>query len=151
MPRTRNLFKAYPACRYKSGNKPMIVKSKGEDELALSNGWAKTPIKDVLNGLPPALKDNVEVVEKLETVTDKVAAVVNMLVRIEKVRSKRDLRWLAAELEVEMPGDGYSLKELRKMILDEARIHPDFAAMYQDPNASNNPEGQNYEHSTATH
>lgn len=139
----RRLFKAYPACRYKAGLKPMIVNNQAEDELALGDGWQKTPIQQVLADLPDDIKDNAEVVEKITTAVDNVAAVVNMLTRINKVRSKKDLRWLAGELAMDLPGDGYSLKELRKIILDEARIHPDFAAMFKD--------GQNDEHRPTTH
>lgn len=139
----RVLFKAYPACRYKASCKPKIVRNPAEDELALNDGWHKTPIQQVMADLPDDIKDNAEVVEKIETAVNNVAAVVNMLTRINRVRSKKDLRWLAGELAMDLPGDGYSLKELRKIILDEARIHPDFAAMFKD--------GQNHEHRETTH
>lgn len=142
----RVMFKAYPACRYKAGHKPMIVHNQAEDEIALSDGWAKTPLKDVLSELPPEITDNADVVEKIETAVNNVAAVTNMLTRINKVRSKKDLRWLAAELAIEIPGDGYSLKELRKMILDEARIHPDFSKLFKQDS-----QGQTYEHGATTH
>lgn len=149
----RVMFKAYPACRYKAGHKPIIVHNKAEDEMAISDGWAKTPVKNVLDELPPEITDNAEVVEKIETAVASVAAITNMLTRINKVRSKKDLRWLAAELAIEIPGDGYSLKELRKIILDEARIHPDFAKLFKDSKQSSNSdsEGQVYEHGATTH
>lgn len=127
MPKTRQLFKRYPAYRYKSDCKPRLVYNEADDEALLKAGWEKTPIKDVLAQLPDDLKDNAQVLDKVEEITGNVAAMVNMLGRVDKVRSKKDLRWLAAQLGIELAGDGYSLKELRKMILDEARIHPDFA------------------------
>lgn len=127
MTKTRHLFKAYPAWRYKKDNPPQLVHNKADDDALLSDGWAKTPVKDVLEQLPDDLKDNPQVLEKIEEITGNVAAMVNMLQRVDKVRSKKDLRWLAAQLDIDLPGDGYSLKELRRLILAEARIHPDFA------------------------
>lgn len=122
--------------------------------MALSQGWAKTPIQDVLDDLPPELKQQPDVIEKITSATDSVAAVCNMLTRISKVRSKKDLRWLAAELNIELPGDGYSLKQLKKIILDEARIHPDFSDLVlpEPPNQPpNNASGDTYEHGATTH
>lgn len=127
MSKTRRLFQPYPAYRYKQGEKPRLVHNQNDDATLLNAGWAKTPVKEIMEQMPEDIKNNPQVMEKMGDVTSNIAAMVNMLARVDKVRSKKDLRWLAAELGIELPGDGYSLKQLRKLILDEARIHPDFA------------------------
>ena len=69
----------------------------------------------------------------LTQVVDKIAAIVNMLERIEKVRSKKDLYWLGEQLAIMLKPD-MSLKDMKKQILKESRTMPELEQAIKEHN-----------------
>lgn len=135
MSHTRAMFKPYPAIRYKKGETPKRVENAEEDEALLSVGWEKTPksavIADSLD-IHQGDENSMNVIGKL---VDHVAAVVNMITRIDKVRSKKDLYWLANEIGLELEPN-LGLKSLRKAILEGAKQHDELQAAIAEAKAN---------------
>lgn len=107
-----------------TGSKPVIVHNEKQDKELLDAGWRKTPIEQVLNDAlnNDSLKDLPEdQVKQVEDIVESVATVSNMLLRVDKVRRKKDLKMLCEQLDIVYPGDGYSLKQIKKFIKDEAK------------------------------
>lgn len=116
----RYLFRPYPAYRYKTGETPVIVHTEAEDNTYLSKGWHKTPKEQILNEIKE-LEVTDEVEKAVEKAVDATAAMTNMILRIPKCRSKKDLRFVAEQLEIAIPGDATTLKQMRAVITEGAK------------------------------
>ena len=114
---TRALFKHYPAIRYKNGV-TQRVDNKTVDDSLMADGWTKTPA-NAIEQLEHIHKGDENSKHMLTQVVDKIAAIVNMLERIEKVRSKKDLYWLGEQLAIMLKPD-MSLKDMKKA--DSSRV-----------------------------
>lgn len=121
MPQPNYLFKKYPAYRYKAGHKPMIVHNKKEDSVALADDWTKTPTSQVIAEMGDISEQEKELVAKT---SEGVSAAVNMMLRVDKSRSKKALIELGELLDIDL-NNKMSLKEMKVILHEEAKKAPE--------------------------
>lgn len=126
MPQQPYVYRPYPAYRYKKDCNPVVVHTQAEDDKRLADGWRKTPKEQVFDGLPDSFKggteDEQKAVEKsVSTIIEKGAGISNMLLRVPKSRRKKDLYVVGDMLGLDLDNSGYSLKQLKSVILEEAK------------------------------
>jgi len=126
--------KKYPAWRYKPDCQPVIVLNKDEDEKHLADGWARTPKVQAVEMLPEEMKENEESVKTVEKMVDGIAAMTNALLRLPKVRSKKDVQAVADLLNIDLRNTPFKLKEMKAKILAEAEKMPELAKFLEAQN-----------------
>jgi len=120
MSQRKALFKRYPAMRYKPNVAPQRVENKKDDEALLADGWFKTPTQAVLELTKDMHNEDPASVQMLVKMTDKIAAIVNMMERLDTCKSKKDLYWLAEQLAIPVEAN-LGLKPLRAKIREGAK------------------------------
>ena len=136
------VYRSLPAYRYKKDCRPVIVYTQDEEDKLLGEGWRKTPKEQVIEDLPESLKGQAEGIGK---VIDKSTGLINMILKVPKCRRKKDLYVVGDLLGLELDTNGYSLKKLKDVILEEAAKHGYLEDYLEAQEKSEN------EHSTASH
>ena len=128
----RELFRPYPAFRYKRGQAPIIVRSKKDDEVKLADGWAKTPIREYLESLPSSLKETPEQMQAHNRSVQAISAMTNSLLRLKGLRNRKQVLALADELGIYPHDPGPRLADIKQQILDQAKEAPDLKKMLEE-------------------
>lgn len=133
----RELFRNYPAFRYKRGLDPIIVKTKKEDEVKLADGWQKTPIKEFLDSLPSEMKETEQQLEVHNRSIQAISAMTNSLLRLKGMRNRKQVLALADELNIWPDDPGAKLADIKQQILDKAKEAPELKKILEEEDHGN--------------